>query len=250
MTHKTIEHLIVQPEHSMSWLDRAIMASDSEWVAVTDCLNTVPERWGEDLLLAAPNDGVVVCPSFTLVSAASRSAAVPSSLDLLPPSGDMPVMSLKWIPGHGARHHHPPSVMGCCFAVSRRWYGYVGGCRGMMTWDGFQIMLSLKTWLACSQCTVSNLAVERRVDSDMARPDDPSESVLDRLRVAYVVLPHDFRQAVMNKCTGAAGDRAVLMSIREMKSITEDMSAFARVASPDPWEVLKRIGVKAGLKHK
>jgi len=67
-------------------------------------------------------------------------------------SFDNIMLSPKWLSDNKAlQRYEIPCVMGAYYAMSKEWFNYIGGLRGLYMWGGDEPCLSMKTWMMGGQ---------------------------------------------------------------------------------------------------
>ena len=120
--------------------------------------------------------------------------------DIVFHNGSNEILEPKWRNSTENGEYEIPCVLGANYGVSKEWFDYIHGIRGLKMWGSSEMFMSLKTWMAGGACKINtDIRIGHKFRKSAPYSTASWNMIYNKIFICKTILPENLGNYLIDK---------------------------------------------------
>lgn len=120
--------------------------------------------------------------------------------DFVVENSDNEILEPKWRNARDYGAYEIPCILGANYGVSKKWFDYIHGLKGLKMWGCSEIFMSLKTWMAGGGCKIdTNIEIGHKFRDSAPYSTGVWNMIYNKIYLCKTILPVEIGDYLIDK---------------------------------------------------
>jgi len=153
----------------------------------------------------------------------------------------------KWKSKEDKIEYEIPCILGANYYMTKKWFDYIHGFKGLRMWGSSEVLISLKSWMAGGQCKIrTDLEIGHKFRSNSPFSTSIHFLYANKIYICEVLnFPLELKEKILNALPYDINYRKAQQLIKDsMEEINKEKEYFQGIFTKDIYTVCKELNIE------